>query len=135
MINRKRKGTNAERELLHLFWSKDWPCVRAAGSGSIRYPVPDIIASNGIKSVAIEIKIVSAGYKYFSRKEIEDLIRFSTMFGAMPFVAVKFSGSPWFFVSVENLVETPHGFSVRVSEGEIKGMLFEDFIYLVDSLS
>ncbi|HDP73539.1 MAG TPA: Holliday junction resolvase [Candidatus Woesearchaeota archaeon] len=135
MINRKRKGTNAERELVHLFWSKGWPCVRVAGSGSIRYPVPDILVSNGLKPVAIEIKIVGSGYKYFSRKEIDDLILFSSKFGAMPFVAVKFSGSPWLFVSVENLVETPHGFSVRVSEGEVKGMFFEDFIDLVDSLS
>lgn len=49
----KQKGTIAERELIHLFWKNNIPAVRVAGSGSMRYPSPDILAGTPLKKFAI----------------------------------------------------------------------------------
>ncbi len=132
-MNRKRKGINAERELLHKFWQSEWACVRIAGSGSVKYPMPDVIASNGFKQIAIEIKNVDSDYKYFPKKEIKELVEFSKKFGAIPFVAVKFSGKPWLFVSVQDLKETKQGFALQFDNDRVKGFSFEELIDAFDS--
>ena len=46
-MSRKSKGINAERELIRLFEDTNkWSACRVAGSGSSRYPSPDIIAAS-----------------------------------------------------------------------------------------
>ena len=52
----KRKGTNAERDLIKLFWSVGWAAVRVAGSGSMQFPSPDLLVGNKIRRLAIEVK-------------------------------------------------------------------------------
>ena len=69
-MNQKAKGTNAERELVHRFWGKGWPCVRVAGSGCSRYPSPDLLAGNRERMVAIECKATKENSKYFPKEEI-----------------------------------------------------------------
>src|SRR3989344_2985518 len=39
----KQKGSKAERELLHMFWAKNFATIRSAGSGSMKYPGPDLL--------------------------------------------------------------------------------------------
>ena len=53
MVNRKAKGTKGERELVKFFNNSGWACIRIAGSGSSRYPSPDILAGNAIRRLAI----------------------------------------------------------------------------------
>lgn len=132
MINSKKKGTDAERDLIHLFWKNNWAAIRAAGSGSTRYPCPDILVSNGFKIVAIEIKIINSEYKFFYKKEIEELVEFSKKFGAMPFVAVKFKSHPWLFIPVDDLFESKQGYRIKLEEGNMKGLLFEEFVDLIN---
>jgi len=133
-MNRKRKGINAERELLHKFWDAGWACVRIAGSGSIKYPMPDVLVSNGFKVIAIEIKNIDSDYKYFPRREINELVDFSKKFGAIPFVAVKFSGKPWLFLSIEDLKETNHGYAIQFENDKAKGFSFDELIELFDKI-
>ena len=53
----KKKGTRAERELIHMFFkSEPWASVRVAGSGSMPFPCPDLVAGNGKRVLAIECK-------------------------------------------------------------------------------
>jgi Holliday junction resolvase len=52
----KIKGSNAERELLRMFWASSWACIRSAGSGSMHFPSPDLLAANKIRRLAIEVK-------------------------------------------------------------------------------
>ena len=56
-MSTKSKGINAERQLIHMFWSVKWTACRIAGSGSSKYPSPDIIAANRARKLAIEAKI------------------------------------------------------------------------------
>ncbi len=125
-MNKKSKGTAAERELIHLFWGAGWAAFRAAGSGSIKYPCPDIIAGNNIKKFAIEVKTTADTTKYFSQDEVDELAQFAARFGAEAWLAVKFAKQPWFFFSPDNLEKTPKGYSISVSLAQRRGLLFEE---------
>jgi Holliday junction resolvase len=57
MRNAKAKGSKGERELVAFFNENGWNCVRIAGSGSSKYPCPDILAGNAIRRLAIECKV------------------------------------------------------------------------------
>lgn len=127
-MNLKQKGTNAERSLLHLFWQQNWACVRVAGSGSMRHPSPDLLAGNSIRKLAIECKSTSRDSWFFDKKEIEELIYFSRLFGAEPWVAIKFSGKDWVFLNPEDLKDTNKGSSATKSVVDIKGLSLKELI-------
>lgn len=127
-MNAKGKGTNAERDLVHKFWAAKWACFRAAGSGSNQYPTPDLIAGNNLRKLAIEVKITASERQYFDKKEIEDLRLFGSMFGAEPWVAVKFSKQEWVFLMLEDLEETPKAFVASKNVAERRGLKFEEIV-------
>lgn len=127
-MNTKSKGSGAERELIHKFWASDWAAFRAAGSGSMQHPCPDIIAGNSIRKLGIEVKYVNADRKYFDQQEINDLRQFCHIFGCEAWVGVKFQGKGWHFFSVEDLHETPAGFSIGLKDSELKGFSFDELI-------
>ena len=127
-INKKAKGTKGERDLVHMFWDAGWASLRVAGSGSSSFPSPDVMAGNSIRQVAIEAKVISSASKYFSKDEIGALKIFATAFGAEPWVSVKFGSDPWLFVNIEDLKETPKGYSVNVERAKRVGLLFSELI-------
>lgn len=127
-MSTKSKGINAERELIHLFWSSGWSAVRVAGSGSSKYPSPDILASNSIQRLAIEAKITKEQYKHFTAKEIDELKEFSVKFGAEAWIAVKFKGDSWFFLKIEDLKSTGGNYSISIKLAENKGLSFDTLI-------
>ena len=102
-MSRKAKGINAERDLVHKFWSSGWAAIRIAGSGSSKYPSPDLLAGNNIRKLAIECKVTKEHTKYYSFDEINELKEFSQIFGAEPWLAIKFGRFDWYFLSVEDL--------------------------------
>lgn len=124
----KSKGINAERELVHMFWAKDWACLRIAGSGSSRYPSPDLLVGNRLRRLAIECKVTKEKSKYFAKEDIFALRKFADVFGAEPWVAIKFKGSEWHFVSLEDLKDTGNGFSLNVDGAKSRGLLFEEML-------
>ena len=127
--NKKAKGTAAENELVHRFWENEWVCVRVAGSGSSKYPSPDILASNGHKKIVMEVKSVNATKKYFTRQEVRDLDFFGEKFGAEAWVGVKFSESQWFFIPTSELDETKsENFVIDIIKMKRQGFEFEDLI-------
>ena len=127
-MSRKSKGINAERELIHAFWKKGWAALRAAGSGSIKYPCPDVLAGKGARRIAIECKASADNKKYLTRKEINELEEFARIFGAEPWVAVRFDNIKWFFISTSDLEKTKESNYVSVELAKRRGMLFEELI-------
>ena len=125
-MNTKAKGTNAERELIHMFWDKGFASLRAAGSGSMKYPCPDLIVGNNIRKLAIEVKRPGNKYQHFTGKEIDELQQFSNMFGAEAWVAVKIK--EWKFLTLEDLNATENNFSVTEDIAERKGLSFNELI-------
>jgi len=124
----KTKGTNAERELLHLFWSKSWACIRSAGSGSMKYPGPDLIASNKARRIAIECKTTRQDRQYLDDGDVRQLKEFCNIFGAEPWFAVRFARTGWLFLSIEDIEKTEKGYVISIKTAERNGLVLDELI-------
>ncbi len=127
-MSTKSKGINAERELIHMFWAKGFAALRVAGSGSSKYPSTDLIVGNKDKKLAIECKTTREQKKYISREDIEQLKSFSTLFGALAIVAVKFKGFDWFFLFLDDLGQKEKSYYIDIDIAKNKGLLFEELV-------
>jgi Holliday junction resolvase len=127
-MSRKSKGINAERDLVHKFWATGWAAIRIAGSGSSKYPSPDLLVGNNIRKLAIECKTTKGKSKYFPKDEILELKEFSKIFGAESWIAIKFNREPWYFLTLEDLKDTDNGFSANYDSAKNRGLLFEELI-------
>lgn len=125
-MSKKSKGINAEREIVHLFWKNNWGCIRVAGSGSTQLPSVDVIAGNKKRKIAMECKVINDKKKYFSDAEIEQLKLFSDVFGAEPWIGVKFNRIGWYFFMIEDLKKTKSGYVIDSELAKYKGLLFEE---------
>jgi len=123
------KGANAERELVHLFWGTgQWAAIRVAGSGAIKYPVPDVLAANNTRKLAIECKSTKGEQQHLDKEQIDGLASFAKLFGTEPWVGVKYGGIGWRFFSLEDLKVTNKGYSANLSLAEVRGLTFEELI-------
>lgn len=129
-MSRKSKGCNIERELIHMFWQiGNWTAIRVAGSGSSHYPSPDILAGNIKRKLAIECKSSKKDKKYLTDEEIKKLVLFSKLFGAEPWIGVRFNNEEWYFLSIENIELTKKNYYlVSLDLAKKKGLLFEELI-------
>ena len=123
---RKSKGSKAERDLIHLLWSKGFAAMRAAGSGSTQHPSPDIVAGDGKRFFAFECKSSRNKTKYLTRDEITQLDLFANSFGAMAFVAIKFDNEQWHFLRLTDLKVTPKSYAITLALARKKGLIFEE---------
>jgi Holliday junction resolvase len=128
MKTSKAKGSKGERELVKLFNESGWSCVRIAGSGSSRYPSPDILAGNAIRRVAIECKVTKDKKKYFSNSEIKQLEEFSQKFGAESWVGVQFASEPWYFLMLEDLQDSGGSWSITLEIAKRRGLTSEELL-------
>ncbi len=122
MKSAKAKGSRGERELIQFFHEAGWSAIRSAGSGSQRYPSPDILAANAVRRLAIECKVTKDKKKYFHSDEVEQLKEFSKTFGAESWIGVKFRDEPWYFVMPEDLEKTGSLWAVSLELAKRKGL-------------
>ena len=127
-MNRKAKGTNGERELVKFFNDVGWGCIRIAGSGSSRYPSPDILAGNAIRRVAIECKVTKDQKKYLLAEEIEQLTTLSRKFGAESWIGIRFPGGEWFFLMPEDLEKTGSSFAASLELAKRRGLTPQELV-------
>jgi Holliday junction resolvase len=127
-MSTKSRGSQAERELVHKFWAAGWAAFRAAGSGSVKYDVPDVIAGNAARKVGIEAKITTEEKKYFTKEEVESLVAFCQRFGCESWVAVRFFRKPWRFIAIEDLRKTNASYVISQEDAERKGLTFEELV-------
>ncbi|MBI3027699.1 Holliday junction resolvase [Candidatus Woesearchaeota archaeon] len=127
-MSSKSKGSKAERELLHLFWSKGLACLRSAGSGSMKYPGPDLIVGNKLRKIAIECKSTKEKKKYLDKYDVDQLREFCDVFGAEPWFAVRFVKKEWLFLSLEDIEKTENGYVIDVKVAERRGLLIDELI-------
>ncbi len=123
----KNKGTRFERHLINEFWKRGFAAVRIAGSGVMPHPSPDIIASNGRKFLAIEVKMRSRLPLYLSEDEMRQLEEFAEVFGAEPVIAFKIPRKEWRFFHVELLVKTKKGYKID-EENYLLGLSIDDVV-------
>lgn len=129
-MSRKSKGINAERQVIHKFWSVGWAAIRVAGSGSTKYPSPDVLASNNMRIVALECKAINADKKYFPKNEIFELEKFCEIFGAEPWIGVKFDRTDWFFILTKHLEDVGNNFLVKKNMPSSISKTFEKLVNL-----
>jgi Holliday junction resolvase len=127
-MSRKSKGINAERDLVHRFWNEKWACIRVAGSGSCVYPSPDIIASNKLRTLAIECKTSASKTKYLSIEEVQCLQSFCESFGAEAWIAIRFDRSNWHFLSLNDLKNSGKSYVITLDAVKNMGLIFEELI-------
>ena len=129
MRNTKQKGSNAERELIELFWEAGWAAHRIAGSGSSKFPSPDVIAGNFSKKFAIECKSTKSKNQYVSREQAEGLQKFAELFGAEPWVGVRFDREDWYFLPLKEIDQTEgQNFVINLEKAKLLGLKFDNLI-------
>jgi Holliday junction resolvase len=127
-MSRKSIGITGERELVRRFWENGWASIRSPGSGSSRLPSPDVIAGNKTRKIVIEAKITRSSKKYFDAEEIGQIRKFGEVFGAEPWVAVKFRGEDWLFINLEDLNISGKSYVISREIAKRKGLLLEEVI-------
>ncbi|MEM0231090.1 MAG: Holliday junction resolvase Hjc [Candidatus Woesearchaeota archaeon] len=128
-MNRKAKGSNAERELVEMFWQHGWAAIRVAGSGSARFPNPDVLAGNKVRRIAVECKSIHDLKKYLSKDDVEQVVSFAERFGAEPWIGIRFDKLEWFFISPEELKRLESGnFVISLQLARQRGLSFKELI-------
>lgn len=127
-MSSKSKGTEAERELLHMFWARKWAALRSAGSGSMKYPGPDLIVSNKVRRLAVECKSTKEKKVYLDSHDVGQLKEFCGIFGAEPWFAVRFAQMNWLFLSIEDIEKTETGYVIDSKVAERRGLLIDELI-------
>lgn len=102
-----KKGSAEERDLVHKLWDKNFAAMRApASGGATKKPLPDVIAGNGDKYLAIEVKTTTKDKIYVDFPQIDALKEFAQIFGAEPYLAIKFKYTKWLFLKPEIMERT-----------------------------
>jgi len=90
-----------------MFWDSNFAAMRApASGGATKKPLPDVIAGNGSVYFAIEVKSSSQDRIYIDSGKILGLREFSDIFGAKPYIGVKFRRKKWIFIKLDDLETT-----------------------------
>lgn len=116
-MSRKSRGCQYERKLVHLLYKMGFYCVRVAGSGSMKYPSPDLVASDGKRLIAFEVKSSQSDRVYLRQGDVDDLLEFSNGFKAEPWFAVHLLHKGWFYKPAPELVGLD---TLRIDEGNTR---------------
>ncbi len=127
-MDKKAKGTRGERELVKAFNENGWACIRVAGSGSSRYPSPDLLAGNAMRRIALECKVTADSKKYLVQENIEQLQTFAAKFGAEGWIGLRFPGEPWYFLMLEDLEQTGKCWAISLELAQRKGLTMEELL-------
>ena len=125
-----KTGSVEERDLVNKLWDAGFAAMRApASGGATKRPLPDVLAGNSKLYLAIEVKSTKQDHIYIDNEKISNLIQFSEIFGATPYVGAKFIRKPWRFIKLEDLhVTRSNNFRVNTDLAFSKGLDFEEII-------
>ncbi len=125
-----KTGSREERELVKMLWDADCAAMRApASGGATKKPLPDVIAGNGSIYLAIEVKSTSLERIYINSEKIDGLKEFADIFGAKPYVGIKFLRKKWRFICLEDLYQTKNNnYRVNMELAFNKGIEFDELI-------
>jgi Holliday junction resolvase len=102
-----QKGARFERDIVTELWGRGWTAVRAAGSGSVGYPVPDVVGMRDGELIAIECKS-SRKNKVYLEEAIMNLKVFADISGARAYIGVKFLKKKPMFFNIRQLIAEKH---------------------------
>ncbi|RLI96025.1 MAG: hypothetical protein DRO92_00420 [Candidatus Altiarchaeales archaeon] len=102
-MSRYSKGANFEREIVRGLWKRGWAAMRATGSGSVSFPVPDVIAIKDGNVLLIECKTTKKE-RINLKKAVESLKSFSDISGGSGYIVIKFPKSEPRFYEIDYLL-------------------------------
>ena len=88
----------------------------------------DVVGLDSEVALAIECKTTTEENKYLSKDDVEQLKKFADIFGAEPWIAIKFKGCEWYFISLEDIAKTSKNFIINIDTAKNNGLLFEEII-------
>jgi len=104
-------GERYERELARAFDDAGWIVMKSPASGSAtKRPQPDLLAGNGKRQFAMELKVCDGERIYLDPEEIEQLEHVARGFGALPRVVARWKGDTTYYARApEQLTRTEGG--------------------------
>lgn len=102
-MNRYAKGANFERKIVSDFWAHGWAALRAAGSGTVSFPVPDVIGIKDRRVIVVECKTTKKD-RLSLKKNITELSKFLDICGGEAYIAIKFYKKEPRFYNLENVL-------------------------------
>ena len=116
IIRMKKRGYDAERELVGKFREVGFNALRVPVSAPSREPLPDVFAINKGTILACEVKSQER-YAYYKKNQVEKLFEFLDIHRIYPIrfavLAAKFKYKGWFF----EIAEKSDNFSIKLGEG------------------
>lgn len=105
-----RKGILEERTVVQIFEENGYKATRIPASGGrTKRALPDVIAGNGRRYYAVEVKTSKNDYIYIRQEQVEELVHFAHGFGATPIVVAKFTHKPYKVFDIIELETTDSG--------------------------
>ena len=98
-----RRGADFERALVTEFWERGWAAVRAAGSGTRKEPVPDVLAVKDGRVVMVECKTTTKD-RLSLKTAITELAGFARVAGGDAYIAIRFFRQQPRFYSIRELL-------------------------------
>ena len=127
-MSNKSKGSNAERELVHMCTEHGWRALRVAGSGvNDDSPCDILIGKLGRKPYAIEAKSSKKTSIYITKSQINDFVLFGMTLGLTPVVAVRFNYQGWLFIDPSMLKDSGKNWVISLKTALDKGKRFGQF--------
>jgi len=125
-----QKGDRRERELVNLLDDAGFAVMRAPSSGSATTrELPDVLAGDGERFYAIEVKSSAERPIYLTGEEVEALIFFARNFGAKARIGVRFDREAWYFFHPAELHTTDGGnYRVKKETALSDGEPFDRFV-------
>jgi Holliday junction resolvase len=102
-MNRYAKGANFERKIVSDFWTHGWAALRAAGSGTVSFPVPDVIGIKDRRVIVVECKTTKKD-RLSLKKNITELKKFLDICKGEAYIAIKFYKKEPRFYNLENVL-------------------------------
>ena len=120
----KKRGYDAEKELVHRLREAGFDALRVPVSAPSREPLPDVFAVKGDAILAFEVKSQER-YAYYKRHQVEKLHEFLEIHRVYPtrmaVLAAKFKYKGWAFA----VAVKPGDYSIRLGQGFTFRDLFE----------
>ncbi len=112
----KKRGYDAERELVQMMREQGFDAVRVPVSAPSTEPLPDVFAVKGSTVVAFEVKS-QLKYSYYKSDQVAKLNGFLNIHKLYPrryaVLAGKFKYKGWSF----NIAERPGDYTLKTGEG------------------
>ena len=125
--SRKRIGTDAERELCHIFMSHNYRVIRCAGSGTLNNSDCDLIVANKKKNYCVEVKSTRKGGVYIPKDRVKELIIFAEDTNFEPVMALRFLREKWIFIHPNQLKDSGSTLSITLKRAKEEGKIFEEY--------